>query len=193
MDTWYSNLFKKYQNQKITKSDLKKFLFVIPIAFIVTLMFYGLTELYSYNKQNQIKKNKCTTICTITEVRENRGKYVLFDYTINNKDISSRKPAPYDAFVGANYIINYQCDDPTNIILIDNSIFFDNINALDTCIAYPKELKITKYFYQYSFINKNGQLISRKQELNNSLTNKIINKSIKVLYLKEDSDKAILY
>ena len=193
MYTWLSNIKKKYKNEKITKSDLKKLLFVIPISCLVTVIFYGVSELYTYNKQNQIKKNQCSTICTITEVKENRGKYVLLNFPINNKIISSRKHAPYDAFVGANYIINYQCNDPTNFIVLDNSIFFDNIGRLDTCVTYPKELEITEYFYRYSFIDKNGQVISRKQELNNSLTNKINNKSIKVLYLKEDSNKAILF
>jgi hypothetical protein len=193
MNNWYANLKKKYQNQRITKSDLKKLLFAIPIACVVTFLFYGISQLYIDSKLKQIKKNKCSTILTVTDVRDNRGSYILFNYTINDETFSSRKPAPFGAFIDANYILNYQCNDPTNISIVENSIFFDKIKSIDTSIAIPKEIEITKYFYSYCFINKNGQLISKKQELNTILTNKIKNKSIRVVYLKEDNNKAILF
>ena len=193
MTNWYKDIRKKYQRQKITPSDFNKLLVIIPIVCIVTVSFYLISELYLKSKQKQINKNKCSTTCKITDVRINRGTYILFDYQINGKYYSDRKPAPYGAFVDANYILNYQCDDPTNIDIIENSVFFNNNNLSDTLITIPKEITISKYFYSFSFVDKNGIKITRTQEINNKLTNKIKDKSILVTYLQADHNKAILF
>ena len=193
MKNWYKDLRKKYQGQKITASDFKKLLFILPIACIVTVSFYLVSELYLKSKQKQIDKNKCSTTCEITDVRINRGTYILFDYQINGKVYSDRKPAPYGAFVDANYILNYQCNDPTNIDIIENSVFFNNNNLSDTLITRPKEVTVSEFCYSFSFADKDGIIITRTQEINNELGNKIKDKTIRVTYLKADHNKAILF
>ena len=192
MTNWYNNFRKKYQGQKITSSDLKKLFFIIPIAIIVTISFYLVAQSYLKTKKDQIYKNRCSTICQITDVRENRGAYVLFDYQINGITYSDRKPAPYGAFKGADYVLLYQCNDPKNIEINVDSVFFNENDLKDTLVTTPNKINILENFYSFCFIDNNGTEINGTQEINNSLNNKIKNNSIKVAYLKLDHNKAIL-
>lgn len=192
MTNWYKNFRKKYQGQKITSSDLKKLFFIIPIAIVVTVSFYFIAQFYLKTKKSQINKNKCSTTCQITDVRENRGAYVLFNYQINGVTYSDRKPSPYGAFKGANYELLYQCDDPKNIEINLNSIFFNENDLKDTLVTTPNKINILENFYSFSFIDNEGSEINGTQEINNSLNNKIKNNFIKVAYLKSDHYKAIL-
>jgi hypothetical protein len=193
MTNWYKNFIKKYQGQKITSSDLKKLFFIIPIAIVVTASFYFIAQFYLKTKKNQINKNKCSTTCQITDVRENRGTYVLFDYQINGITYSDRKPSPYGAFKGANYVLLYQCNDPRNIEINVNSVFFNENDLKDTLVTTLNKINVLENFYSFSFIDNDGVEINGTQEINNSLNNKIKDNSIKVAYLKSDHNKAILH
>jgi hypothetical protein len=183
---------KKYKNSKITKSDLKKGIYALVIGCIVMFVFYLGYILIDINKKNKINKNKCETICEITDVRENRGTYVLYQYSINGILYKDRSVAPFGATIGDHYILNYQCDEISNNIIKSDEIIFTDSELKDTTSTMLLSINLKDGFFEFNFKDESNNVINKIQENNDFVLQKLINKRVRVLYLKSNPTKAIL-
>jgi hypothetical protein len=183
----------KNKKRKIA-TNIAQILFAIAAACFGTFLLYAIGSAFQTSNRLKIESNQCSTRCTIIDVKPSKGSwYVLFDYVVNGETLSDRKAAPYGAFPHATYILNYECNDPSNTYLLDSTVFFNPSDLHDTLSTRPLKVSITEYFIQFSFVDQENDTISHGQELRNSLIKKIRTGECRVLYLKSDPTKAILW
>ncbi len=190
------NTTEHTKSQKRSKKDvlnnIKNVFLTVMTIIAIAYVFLKLVNSFEKNQIQNIEINKCQTNCRIMEVRINRGTYVKYQYIVNNVIYKSRCPSPFGAKVGDCFLLNYQCNNPVNNILLSNEIVFSPKELADTVSTRILSIELKEHFCNFSFLDSNFDTVLKTQELNDVLKNKVRNNKARVLYLRNNSIRAIL-
>ena len=189
---FFDKKFSKYKGQKMTWRDAKIGIVSIIVGGSIALVWFLISTVIDSNKSSKIAMNHCQTVCEVTDVRINRGTYILFDHFVDEKRFNGRCPSPFGACVGDHYLLYYQCDNPDNFDVKSDSIIFLKEEINDTISARVLTIEKKEGFLDFRFLDKDGNVISKTQETTPFLINRINTKVAKVIYLKNNPSKAIL-